>query len=70
VLDDPARVADRLAVDHQHRNAPLTGERHDLGPTGATLRDHDLLELDPIARERAGDPSAWAQPIGRRGAAV
>jgi hypothetical protein len=32
VLDDPARVADDLAVDHQHRHAALTGERLDLGP--------------------------------------
>ena len=39
VLDDPPRVADRLAVDHQHRHAPLPGERLDLGPARAALRD-------------------------------
>ena len=32
VLDDPARVADRLALDHEHRHPPLTGQRLDLGP--------------------------------------
>jgi hypothetical protein len=29
VLDDPARVADRLTVDDEHRDAPLIGQRLD-----------------------------------------
>ncbi len=32
ILDDPARVADRLAVDHQHGDPPLPGQRLDLRP--------------------------------------
>ena len=65
VLDDPARVADRLAVDHQHRHAPLTGQRHDLGPSRAPLRDDDLLERDPSrASARATFPHGHSQFVG------
>jgi hypothetical protein len=32
VLDDPARVADRVALDHQHRHPPLARQRLDLRP--------------------------------------
>jgi hypothetical protein len=60
VLDDPARIADHVAVDHQHRHAALTRQRLDLGPAGASLGDRDLLEVDPLTLECAGDAAARA----------
>ncbi len=70
VLDDPPRVADRLAVDHEHRHPSLTGERLDLRPPRSALRNLDLLEREPVALQCARDPSARAQPVGRRRAAI
>ena len=70
VLDDPARVADDLAIDHQHRHAPLTGERLDLGPARPPLRNHDLAELDPVPAQHARYAPARAEPVRRGGAAV
>ena len=70
VLDDPARVADRLAIDHQHRHPALIGQRLDLGAPRATLRDRHLGELDPVAAQRPRDLSAGTQPVRRRRAPV
>ena len=70
VLDDPPRVADHLALDHQHRDALLVGQRLHFRAPRASLRDSDLGKSDPFAPERAGDLAARAQPVGRGSAAV
>jgi hypothetical protein len=44
VLDDSLRVADRLAIDYEHRYASLIGQRLDLRPAGPPLRDAHLIE--------------------------
>src|SRR5207237_10346728 len=61
--EDPPRVADRLATDHQHRHAALTRERLDLGPSRAALGNYDLVEFDPIPAQRPCDPAARTEPI-------
>src|SRR5205807_561482 len=70
VLDDSARIADRLPLDHQYGHATLVGESLDFSSPGAALRDDDLLVEDPVPLQRACDFSAWAQPIRGSRAAV
>jgi hypothetical protein len=70
VLDDPTRVADRLAVDHQHGHPSLISQRLDLVAIGAALRHDHLLERDALALERARHLPARAQPVRRRAAAI
>ena len=48
VLNDPARVADDLAVEHQQRNPELTAQSLDLGAPGAPLGHDHGLERDPL----------------------
>src|SRR3954453_20178974 len=68
VLDDPARVADRLAVDHQHRRDPLAGQLVELVAIRPPPRDALLDRLDPAPGQLPRDPAAGAQPV-RRGLA-
>src|SRR3954447_15030822 len=70
MLDDPARVADRLAVEHEQRHAVLPGQRVDLRAVGLAPGDAALLVLDAAPLELACDATARAQPVGRRAAAV
>src|SRR5579875_1019514 len=65
MLDDPTRVADRLAVDDEHRHPPLAGQRLDLVSARAAQRDAHLFEGDALAAERAGYPPAGAEPVSR-----
>src|SRR4051794_38359651 len=69
VLDDPPRVADRLAVDLEHGDDGLTGERLDLLALAAPPRDTPLLGIDPAQGELACDLPARAQAVRRRLAA-
>ena len=70
VLDDPARVADHLAVEHQHRHPPLTAQRLHLGRGATAAGPRHRLECDPVAAQRPRDPAARAQPVGRSVAAI
>jgi len=68
VLDDPAGVSDRLAVDVEHREAGLAGEVRDGRAVGAS--EADVLGVDAVAAQLARDPAARAQPVRRGPAAV
>src|SRR5918992_4839766 len=68
VLDNPARVADRLVADDQERDAGLPGQRLDLLALAAAHAPH--LDLDAAAAQLARYAAARAQPVGRRPAAV
>ena len=70
VLDDPLRVADRLAVDRRARGRPSgrSGPRPRRARRAATATR--LLGLDPAAAQLARDASARAQAVRRRLAAV
>ena len=70
VLGDPARVADRLAVDHENRDAALARQRLDLRAARAALGHDDLLDRDALLAQRSGDLAARAQPVGRGRATV
>src|SRR5579884_304494 len=70
VLDDPARVADHLALDDQHRNSALAAQSLDLGTVRAAQRHPHLLVGDALAVERARDLAARAEPVRRGRAAI
>jgi hypothetical protein len=58
VLDDPPRVADRLALQDEHWHTPLISQRLNLGSAGAPLWHDDLLEGDAFPLERTGHAPA------------
>jgi hypothetical protein len=60
MLDDPPRVADRLAIEHEDGHAVLIGESHHLVAERAARGHPDLLEGDLLALEGARDPAARA----------
>src|SRR3954467_814482 len=68
--DDPVRVADHLSPQDEHRHAVLAGQRVDLGAVGSAPGHAALLDLDPAAGQLAGPPTAGAEPVRRRAAAV
>src|SRR4051794_16919949 len=70
VLDDPARVTDRLAVEHEQRHAVLAGQRVDVHALGLAPRHAALLVLDAAPLELARHAAARAQQVRRRAAAV
>jgi hypothetical protein len=70
VLEDSVRIADSLAVDHEHRHPPLVGEGLYLGSAGAALRDHHRVEPDALTRKRARYLAARTQSIGGGAAAI
>src|SRR3954452_1302266 len=70
VLDDPVRVADRVAADDGDRDALLAGERADLRALAPAPRDADLVDRLVPAPQLARDPAARAEAVGRRAAAV
>src|ERR687892_702842 len=53
VLDDPVRVADRVAADHEQRDAVLAGEGGDLLAVGLARRHPPFLDLDAVAPQLA-----------------
>src|SRR5215204_2468354 len=63
MLDDPRRVADRLAADLEHGHHGLPRELLDAGPAATPPRDPPLLGLDPAPGELAGHPPARAQAV-------
>ena len=70
MLEDPARVADRLAAEDEHRHYGLARERVDLVALSAPPRHAPLLELVAVRAQRPRDPSARAKPVRGRSAAV
>src|SRR5438270_938003 len=70
VFQDPPRIADRLAVHDQDRNAPLPGERLDLGTAGAAHRHDHLLEVDSLSPQGPRHLSAGTEPVRGGGAAI
>src|SRR5215212_3898377 len=70
MLDDPVRIADRLAAEDGHGHDALTGERLDFLAVGLAPWHPDLVELHPLSAQLARDPPARAQPVRGRAAAV
>src|SRR3954454_16376044 len=68
--DDPVRVADRLAVDDQHRGVRLPRQGADLGTIGPPPRHAHRVVFDPAPAQLAGDAAAGTQPVRRCPAAV
>src|SRR3954452_17530356 len=69
VLDDAARVADRLAVDDEHGRHGLARQLAQLLALGTSPRHPLDGRLDPTPGELSRHPAARAQPVRRRLAA-
>jgi hypothetical protein len=63
VLDDPARVADHIAVEHQQRDPTLAAQRLNFGASRPTLWNRHGREFDSIAGESAGHLATGAEPV-------
>jgi hypothetical protein len=70
VLDDPLGVADRLAVELEHRHPILAGDLEDLRAVAFPIGHAHLLVLQPAALERPRGLAAGAEPVRGRHAAV
>src|SRR4051794_34894575 len=70
VLDDPVRVADRLAADDEQRHAGLAGQLVHLGARRVPPGHAALVDLDPAPLQLPGHAAARAHPVGPHAAAV
>src|SRR5918995_2576923 len=70
MLDDPVRVADRIAADDEQRHAVLAGQGHDLVALGLAPRHAPLLDLQAVPAQPARHAPARAQQIRRRATAI
>src|SRR4029079_5540864 len=70
VLDDPVRIADRIAPEDEQWDAILPGQLVDLVAIRLAPRHAPLLHLDAAPAQLPGDAPARAQVLRRRLAAV